>query len=329
MEYRNLGKSGLQVSALSFGAWLTFGDRALEKINEELMHIAYEAGINFFDNAEGYAGGMAEEVMGDILKRANWRRDSFIVSSKVFFGAGHNGPNQIGLSNKHVIEACHGALKRLKVDYLDLYYCHRPDPKTPIEETVWAMNNLIAQGKVLYWGTSEWSAEQIAYADTFARDYRLRGPTMEQPQYNLLRRRRFEEEYAPLYKKPGIGTTIWSPLASGLLTGKYNDSIPAGSRLDKEEWLRSDMAGEVWTRTRTMLMELGKIAASLGVPQSTLALAWCLKNPNVSSVILGATKTEQLKSNLLALDAASKIDTALKLRMDKLFPIGYGEAEDY
>ncbi|MFA5258296.1 MAG: aldo/keto reductase [Opitutales bacterium] len=329
MEYRNLGKSGLQVSALSFGAWLTFGDRNLINTNEELMRIAYDAGVNFFDNAEGYASGMAEEVMGDILQHTGWQRDSYLVSSKVFFGADGKGPNQVGLSRKHVVEACHAALKRLKVDYLDLYYCHRPDPKTPVEETVWAMNDLIRQGKVLYWGTSEWSAEQIARADSFARDYRLIGPTMEQPQYNLLRRRRFEEEYAPVYDKPGIGTTTWSPLASGLLTGKYNDGIPTGSRLDREKWLRSDMNGEAWKRTCAKLVELGEIAAELGVPQSALAIGWCLKNPRVSSVILGATRPPQLKSNLLALDAAAKIDATVKARLDALFPVGYGEAEDY
>src|SRR3982074_2503895 len=229
MKYRRLGKSGLQVSELSFGAWVTFAQQITEKTAEKLMTIAYDAGVNFFDNAEAYANGKAEIVMGRILKRRGWGRDTFLVSSKVFWGG--DLPNQEGLGRKHVIEARHAALRRLQVDYLDLYFCHRPDPDTPIEETVCAMSDLIAQGKVLYWGTSEWSAESILEAYRIAREQRLVPPTMEQPQYNLFRREKVEREFLPLYEKVGLGTTVWSPLASGLLTGKYNEGDPGDTRI--------------------------------------------------------------------------------------------------
>ncbi|HWY38125.1 MAG TPA: aldo/keto reductase, partial [Bacteroidia bacterium] len=224
MEYRRLGRSGLQVSALSFGSWVTFGAQVEDGIAEACMKLSYNNGINFFDNAEAYASGKSEIVMGNILKKMGWDRTTYVLSSKVFWGG--KLPNQMGLSRKHVTEACHAALKRLQVDYLDLYFCHRPDPNTPIEETVSAMHNLILQGKVLYWGTSEWSAEQIMEAHTLARKYNLTPPTMEQPQYNMLHRERFEVEYKKLYEEIGLGTTIWSPLASGLLTGKYIDKTP-------------------------------------------------------------------------------------------------------
>ena len=229
MEYRRLGKSGLQVSALSFGSWVTFANQIGDNIAEECMKVAYDNGVNFFDNAEAYASGKSEIVMGNILKKMNWDRSSYVLSSKVFWGG--KLPNQIGLSRKHVMEACHNALKRLQVDYLDLYYCHRPDKNTPIEETVRAMDTLIQQGKVLYWGTSEWSAQEIMEAYGIARQYNLTPPTMEQPQYNMFHRERFENEYARLYSEIGLGTTIWSPLASGLLTGKYNDGMPKDTRL--------------------------------------------------------------------------------------------------
>jgi voltage-dependent potassium channel beta subunit len=310
MTYRRLGKSGLKVSSLSFGAWVTFGSQVDNSTARDCLHAAYEAGINFFDNAEAYADGRAEEVMGDIIRKAGWPRDSYLVSSKVFFGSERRGPNQTGLSRKHVTEACHAALKRLKVDYLDLYFCHRPDPETPVEETVRAMNTLIEQGKVLYWGTSEWSAREIQEAKEIAEANHLIGPTMEQPQYNMLNRSRVEEEYKTLYdSKDGMGTTIWSPLASGLLTGKYQQGIPKGSRLDHLEWLRDMITGDQdeWNRKIRQVGQLQELANSLGVELTHLALAWCLKNPNVSTVILGASRLEQLTSNLLALDAVDKL----------------------
>ena len=328
MEYRSLGNSGLMVSALSFGSWLTFGERDLIAVNENLMHIAYDAGVNFFDNAEGYAGGRSEEVMGEILHRSGWSRDSFIVSSKVFFGAGGRRPTQVGLSRKHVVEACDAALRRLQVDYLDLYYCHRPDPKVPAAETVWTMNNLIRQGKILYWGTSEWSAAKIEEAIDFAHENHLIGPTMEQPQYSMLCRVRFEHEYARAFEVHGLGSTIWSPLASGLLTGKYNDGIPAGSRLDREKWLQERMDTNTWDVVRERLTQMGDLALELGVPQSTLAIAWCLKNPRVSAVILGATKPSQLVETLRAVEAVHLIDADVKRKLEALFPIGLVDIAD-
>lgn len=303
MEYRRLGSSGLQVSALSFGSWVTFGAQIEDNSSEKLMDAAYEAGINFFDNAEIYAQGKSEIVMGNVLKKMSWDRTSYVVSSKVFFGDGRKKPNQTGLSRKHIFEACADALRRLQVEYLDLYFCHRPDKNTPISETVWAMNHLIQQGKVLYWGTSEWSAQQITEAHLVAEKNHLIGPVMEQPQYNMFHRERFEKEYKPLYKNFGLGTTIWSPLASGVLTGKYNDGLPNdGSRLSRENlaWLREN------NLTEERLVISRKLTAfaqkELGVSMASLALAWCLKNPNVSTVILGATKLSQLEQNLQSLE---------------------------
>ncbi|WP_316821189.1 aldo/keto reductase [Pedobacter gandavensis] len=301
MEYRRLGKSGLQVSALSLGSWLTFGQQISDQTADELMGIAYDAGVNFFDNAEGYAAGKSEIVMGKILKAHKWERESFLVSSKVFFGTENKGPNQMGLSRKHVIEACHGALKRLQVDYLDLYFCHRPDKNTPIEETVWAMNTLLQQGKILYWGTSEWSASEIMEAIRVARQYNLIGPTMEQPQYNLLERNKLENEYLLLFKEYGLGTTIWSPLASGLLSGKYTSGVTKDTRLELKgmEWLKDAVLNEEKLKKAEQLQGL---ADQLNIPLAKLSLAWCLKNPNVSTVILGASKTAQLKENLTTLE---------------------------
>ena len=299
MEYRNLGRSGLKISALSFGSWVTFGNQIGNQIAEDCMKLAYDSGINFFDNAEAYAAGHSEVVMGEILKKMGWDRDTYILSSKVFWGG--KKPTQLGLSRKHVTEACHAALKRLQVDYLDLYYCHRPDKNTPIEETVWAMHNLITQGKILYWGTSEWSAQEIQAAITAARQYNLIPPLMEQPQYNMLHRDRFEVEYDELYKHHGLGTTIWSPLLSGILTGKYNDGFPDNTRLSLNElgWLKDKVVvDEVLGKVK----KLTAFAHELGTTMPHLALAWCLKNPNVSSVITGATKVSQLESNLKALD---------------------------
>ncbi len=324
MEYRNLGKSGLLVSELSFGSWLTFGKQIEGGTAEDLMRIAYDNGVNFFDNAEAYAAGKSEEVMGEILKKFNWPRDTFIVSSKVFWGG--DKPNQKGLSRKRVFEACHAALKRLQVDYLDLYFCHRPDLNTPVEETVRAMHDLIQQGKVLYWGTSEWSAQEIQEAYSIARQYHLTPPTMEQPQYNMLHRKKVEREYHKLYRDEiGLGTTIWSPLSSGLLSGKYNDGAPAESRAEahKElDWLNERLTGESAKSGIEKVRKLSKVAEELSITMPTLALAWCLKNPNVSTVIMGASKTSQLEGNLkagdakklLTADVMEKIETILDNR---------------
>ncbi|MDQ8185413.1 aldo/keto reductase [Pelagicoccus sp. SDUM812002] len=315
MQYRRLGKSGLQVSTLSFGSWVTFGDQASNKTAEACLQLAYDSGINFFDNAEGYANGQSEEVMGSAIAKAGWARDTFVVSSKVFWGG--DKPNQIGLSKKHVIEACEAALKRLRVDYLDLYYCHRPDPDTPIEETVRAMDVLIQQGKILYWGTSEWSATEIMEAYSIARQNHLTPPTMEQPEYNLLKRHRFEVEYARLYSQIGLGATTFSPLAGGILTGKYNDGIPTDSRLAHTQF---DWMQEKLTRLQAqggikVLQELTAIAQKLGANLPQLSIAWLLKNPNVSSVILGASRPEQLEQNLKALDI---LDTLNDEIMDEI-----------
>lgn len=303
MEYRRLGKSGLQVSALSFGSWVTFGAQVNNVMAEQCMKVAYDNGVNFFDNAEAYASGQSEIVMGDILKKMGWDRTTYTVSSKVYWGG--KLPNQTGLSRKHVIEACHAALKRLKLEYLDLYFCHRPDKNTPVEETVRAMHDLIQQGKVLYWGTSEWSALEIMEAYSVARQYNLTPPTMEQPQYNLLHRERFEVEYNKLYKEIGLGTTIWSPLASGLLSGKYIAATPADTRIHRPgmEWLKENIMGEENKWKHERIKNLKTLADEMGVPLNRLSIAWVLKNPNVSTAILGASKTEQLTDNLKALEA--------------------------
>ena len=294
MEYRNLGNSGLKISELSFGSWVTFVNQLGQKQALECMAFAYEQGVNFFDNAEAYASGDSEILMGKVLNKLNWTRDTYIVSSKVFWGG--ELPTQRGLSKKHIHDACNAALKRLQVDYLDLFFCHRPDPDTPISETVYAMNDLIHQGKILYWGTSEWSAEEIKESFKCAKKFNLRGPTMEQPQYNLLFRDRFEKEYKDIFKKYKIGTTIWSPLASGLLTGKYNDGIPTKSRFKVKgyEWLADSMDKIDFNKIKKVSL----LAKKLGIKSSQLAILWCLKNKNVSSVILGASKLSQLKENL-------------------------------
>ena len=305
MEYRRLGKSGLQVSALSLGSWVTFGkqvdvDKAIAN-----MKAAYDAGVNFFDNAEGYEGGQSEVVMGEAIKRLGWRRDSYLVSSKVFFGAVKDPrPNQWGLSRKHVIEACHQALERLQLDYLDLYYCHRPDPNVSMEETVRAMSDLIHQGKVMYWGTSKWSAQQIMEAYAAAREYNLVPPVVEQPIYHMFDREQVEVEYARLYDVIGLGLTTFSPLASGLLTGKYNEGVPADARLNLPgyEWLRQRMLGEGSQQRIEKIKQLGKLAAEMGTNTARLALAWCLNNPNVSTVITGASRVEQVNDNMQAID---------------------------
>ncbi len=304
MEYRYLGKSGVQVSALSFGSWLTFGKQIGDDVAENLMAIAYEHGVNFFDNAEIYARGQSEVVMGNILRKMNWERSSFLVSSKVYFGDGGSKPNQTGLSRKHIFEACHAAMKRLQVEYIDLFFCHRPDKKTPIEETVRAMNDLISQGKILYWGTSEWSAQELMEAHMIARELRLIGPVMEQPQYNMFWRDKVEVEYSQMYKTVGLGTTIWSPLGSGVLTDKYLKEFPADTRLsiDGLQWLKDrSLTPDRLEKTR----HLNALALDLGTSLAKLAIAWCLKNPNVSTVILGASKPQHLTETLSSMEVMS------------------------
>lgn len=322
MNYRRLGKSGLKVSEISFGAWVTF--RTQMGVDQALacMTAAYEAGCNFFDNAEAYASGQAEVVMGEALKKAGWPRDSYIVSSKVFFGSqtGQPKPTQIGLSRKHIYEACYQAIKRLQVDYLDLYFCHRPDPEVPIEETVRAMTELIHRGDVLYWGTSEWSAPEIMEAYGVARQYGLIPPTMEQPQYNLLHRYRVEQEYKHLYEVTGLGTTIFSPLATGFLTGKYNNGIPADSRanLPGYEWLKARLQGEEGAARLAVIRELGKIADELGTSLAHMALAWCLKNPNVSTVITGASRSEQVVENMQVISVIPLLTEEVMKKIDSV-----------
>jgi voltage-dependent potassium channel beta subunit len=306
MEYTNLGKSGLQISRLSLGSWLTFGKQISDDVAERLMDIAYENGINFFDNAEIYARGKSEEVMGAILKKKNWSRDSYIVSSKVFFGNGGQLPTQKGLSRKHIVEACEQALKRFQLDYLDLFLCHRPDKQTPIEETVWSMHQLIMQGKILYWGTSEWSAQEIMEAHMFAKQNHLIGPIVEQPEYNMFTRHKVEVEFSQIYKTVGLGTTIWSPLASGILSGKYNKDFPSDTRLGMEgmDWLKEK---NLTAERIDVVKKLSALAGDLDMSLPVLGLAWCLKNPNVSTVILGASKESQLIENLKSLDEKEKL----------------------
>jgi len=316
MEYRRLGKSGLQVSTLSFGSWITFGKQIGDTTADELLTIAYDNGINFFDNAEIYARGKSEEVMGAILQKKNWERSSYIVSSKVYFGYEQGKPNQTGLSRKHIIEGCHAALKRLQVDYIDLFYCHRPDKNTPIEETVWAMNTLIQQGKILYWGTSEWANDEIMAAFVFAERHHLIGPTMEQPQYNLFERTKLEKDYLLLFRDFGLGTTIWSPLASGLLSGKYNDGIPEDNRLHIEgmDWLKEKTLGEHSRIEKTK--RLAQLANDLGTSIAKLSIAWTVKNPHVSTAILGASKKEQLIENLKALEVLPLLTNEVMEKID-------------
>lgn len=319
MEYRKMGKTGLELSVLSFGSWVTFAKQIEDSNADRLMSIAYENGVNFFDNAEVYALGESEKMMGRILKSKDWERSSYTVSSKAFFGSRGkaNKPNQTGLSRKHLIEACNEALQRLQLDYLDLFFCHRPDRTTPIEEVVWTMNHLIQQGKILYWGTSEWTGAEIAEAHVIAKDYRLIGPAMEQPQYNLFERDKMERDYVPLFKNLGLGTTIWSPLASGLLSGKYNDGIPEGTRLAME--------GFEWLKDRTIaadriekVKELGALAKDMGTTTATLSIAWCIHNPNVTTAILGATKESQLLENLKALDVLPLLNEDVIQRIESI-----------
>jgi voltage-dependent potassium channel beta subunit len=321
MEYRRLGKSGLQISELSLGSWLTFGKQIGDKTAESLMKLAYDKGVNFFDNAEIYSLGESEKVMGKILKKMKWERDSYVVSSKAYFGTRglvDGKPTQKGLHRKHLVDACHQALERLQVEYLDLFFCHRPDKETPIEETVWTMHNLITQGKILYWGTSEWSAQEIMEAHMFAKQNNLIGPTMEQPQYNMLHRDKVESEFSQIYKGVGLGTTIWSPLASGLLTGKYsNNKNPKNTRLNMEglEWLKENV---LIKENIKKVEKLHKIANDLAISMPVLAITWCLKNENVSSVILGASTLNQLKENFNAIEAKSKLTAEVMEKIEKV-----------
>ena len=319
MEYRRMGKTGLQLSVLSFGSWVSFHKQIDDSIADELMGIAYDNGVNFFDNAEVYALGESENMMGRVLKKKNWDRTSYTVSSKAFWGwrGKENKPNQTGLSRKHLTEACEEALKRLQLDYLDLFFCHRPDKGTPIEETVWTMHNLIQQGKILYWGTSEWSGVEIMEAHRVAHQYALIGPSVEQPQYNLLERNKVENEFLMIFKTVGMGTTIWSPLASGLLSGKYNEGIPADSRfgLTGFDWLRDRWIKE---SLLTRVKQLTALANELGISMAAMSIAWCIRNPNVTTAILGATKKEQLLENLKALDALPKLNEAVMQRIEEI-----------
>ena len=319
MQYRSLGKTGLQTSVLSFGSWVTFSKQVDQDLALRLMSLAYEHGVNFFDNAEVYAQGQSELIMGHVLKKAGWGRDTFIVSSKVFWGG--EKPTQIGLSKKHVYDACHAALQRLQVDYLDLYFCHRPDPNTPIEETVFAMNDLITQGKILYWGTSEWKPSQLKKAYEFAERTGLRGPSMEQPEYNLFNRTNVEVDLKPIIEEHGLGTTIWSPLCSGLLTGKYQEGIPPGSRYDLAgyEWLKNNYKTDRIQARLEKIAEFKKLIASTGATLAQASIAWCLYNPHVSTVILGASRMEQLEENLASLKFVHCFDTALLDAIDALF----------
>jgi voltage-dependent potassium channel beta subunit len=318
MEYRYLGNSGLKISALSFGAWVTFSNQFGEDLGFECMKAAFEAGVNFFDNAEVYADGKAETLMGKILKKAGWNRSSLIISTKIYWGG--DGPNDVGLSFKHIIEGTNAALKRMQLEYVDLIFCHRPDIHTPISETVWAMNQIIRSGKAFYWGTSEWSAAQIMEAHAFARNEHLIPPTMEQPQYNMFHRERVEVEYASLYRDIGLGTTTWSPLASGLLTGKYNQGIPDGTRasLDGYEWLRKRFESEESLAQVEKVKRLKPLAEALNCSLAQLAIAWCLKNENVSSVITGASSPEQVVENMKSLDISEQLTPELMDQIEQI-----------
>lgn len=329
MQYRNLGSSGLRVSAFSLGAWVTYGEQVGEDVANACMTAAIDAGVNFFDNAEAYAAGQAETVMGNVIVKNGWKRSDLVVSTKLFWGG--KGPNDTGLSRKHILEGTDAALKRLQMDYVDLIYCHRADIHTPIEETVRAMTHLINQGKALYWGTSEWSARQIRQAHDIARQEHLIPPTMEQPQYNMFHRERVEREYAPLYREIGLGTTIFSPLASGLLTGKYNNGIPDGSRLSLEnmQWLKNNILNEEGQRRITKVQQLAPIANDLGGTMAQLALAWCLTYEDVSSVITGASRAEQVHENMKALELVEKLTPDVLEQIETILDNKPAPEQDY
>ncbi|MEO8344541.1 MAG: aldo/keto reductase [Betaproteobacteria bacterium] len=321
MKYRRLGRSGLKVSELSFGSWVTYGNQMGSDVAHQCMAAAYAAGVNFFDNAEVYAKGKSETIMGEVFKQAGWRRSSYIVSTKFYWGL-HDGPNERNtLNRKYLMQAIDGSLERLQLDYVDLVYCHRPDPETPLEETVRAMSDIVASGKALYWGTSEWSAAEIAAAWHMTDRHGWHKPVMEQPQYNLFHRERVEHEYARLYDDLGIGTTIWSPLASGLLTGKYSEGIPKDSRasLKGYEWLAESIVDPAKT---AVVRYLASIAKDLGCTLAQMALAWCLKNPRVSTVITGASRPAQVEENMKALDVVAKLTPEVMARIDAVLTAG-------
>ncbi len=327
MEYRHLGRSGLRVSELSLGSWVTFSNQIGVKDAVDCMSAAYDAGVNFFDNAEVYAGGKSEEVMGAALRKLGWRRGSYLVSTKFFWGLNESINERNTLNRKRLIEGINGSLQRLQLDYVDLIYCHRPDPETPIEETVWAMHNIIEWGKALYWGTSEWAVSEIIAALDIAEKHHLHKPITEQPEYNLFERARFENEYVRFYKEYGYGATTWSPLASGLLTGKYNNGIPAGSRatLKGYDWLNRHMTDQ---DKIAKVRALEPIAKELGCTLSQLSIAWILKNPNVSTVITGASRVEQVHENLKACEVAPRITPEILQRIDDIFRISKAMEED-
>ena len=318
MNYRNLGKTGLKISELSYGSWVTFSFQLDQKDATDMLKIAYDNGINFFDNAEAYASGESEKIMGKAIKSLGWKRDTYIVSSKVFWGG--EKPTQRGLSHKHVVDACNNALKRLQVDYLDLYFCHRPDPETSIEETVRAMHTLIMQGKVCYWGTSEWSALDIQEAYEISRKLNLTPPSMEQPEYNMFRRDKMEDEYLPLFAREKLGTTIWSPLASGLLTGKYINGMPNGTRtsLKNYKFIKESFESDSYKEKHEKVKKLKEIADDLSIPLTNLALSWCLKNSNVSTVILGASKQDQLIENIKTINYLELLEDSVMNQIESI-----------
>jgi voltage-dependent potassium channel beta subunit len=320
MNYRHLGRTGIRVSELSFGSWVTFKNQVDVKAAVEIMAVAYDAGVNFFDNAEVYASGKSEEVMGAALKKLNWRRGSYLATTKFYWGL-HDGVNERNsLNRKRLIEGINGSLQRLQLEYVDVVYCHRPDKTTPIEETVWAMHNIIEWGKAIYWGTSEWAADEIVAAIEIATRHHLHKPITEQPEYNLFERKRFEKEYARLFKDYGYGSTIWSPLASGLLTGKYLKGIPKESRgaLKGYSWLRESLTDQ---EKLDKVRALQPIAKELGCTLAQLSLAWCLQNPNVSTVITGASRVEQVRENMKAEEVASKLTLEVMARIDEAFGV--------
>ena len=328
MEYRHLGRSGLQVSALSLGGWVTWGNQIGAELAHDTMVEAWRHGVNFFDTAEVYADGQSEIALGKAIKRTGWKRSDLVLSTKIFWGG--KGVNDRGLSRKHVIEGMRASLSRMELDYVDLVFCHRPDFRTPIEETVRAMNFVIDQGWAFYWGTSEWSAQELMEAYHVARREHLIPPLMEQPEYNMFSRQRLEKEFARLYAEMGLGTTIWSPLASGLLTGKYNDGIPEGTRitLPGYEWLRQEFEKEETQRNIEKVKQLTPIAQELGCTTAQMALAWCLKNPHVSTVITGASKVSQVTENMQALEVTPKLTPAVMERIEAILQNKPEPAED-
>jgi voltage-dependent potassium channel beta subunit len=327
MEYRHLGRAGIRVSELSFGSWVTFNNQADVKAATAMMSAAYDTGVNFFDNAEVYSSGESEQIMGEALKELKWHRGSYLVSTKLFWGLKKGVNQQNTLNRKYMIEGINGSLKRLQLEYVDLIFCHRPDPTTPIEETVWAMHNIVEWGKALYWGTSEWSAAEIVHAIEFAERNHLHKPMMEQPQYNMFERERFSNEYIRFYKDYGYGATTWSPLASGLLTGKYNDGIPENSRgtLKGYDWLKGHLTDQ---QKIAKVKALEPIAKELGCTLSQLGIAWCLKNPYISTVITGASRVEQVHENMKAADVAAKITPEILDRIDVIFESKKDEDDD-